>query len=77
MTGRGVMKSNESVTLPTPQIRPAVFLTGPNLISEPDDIQRINVYGREGAATAFANVSPREPSVCIEHTTPSVLTVTR
>lgn len=39
-----------------PRIQPAVFLTDPGLISELDDIQKINVYGREGAATGLKQI---------------------
>ena len=39
-----------------PRIRPAVFLTDPHLISELDDIQKINVYGREDADTGLDQI---------------------
>jgi hypothetical protein len=39
-----------------PRIRPAVFLSDPHLISELDDIQKINVYGREGVVTGLNQI---------------------
>lgn len=39
-----------------PRIQPAVFLTDPGLVSELDDIQKINVYGREGARTGLDQI---------------------
>jgi serine/threonine protein kinase len=39
-----------------PRIRPAVFLSDPHLVSELDDIQKINVYGREGVVTGLDQI---------------------
>lgn len=39
-----------------PRIQPAVFLSDPHLVSELDEIQRINVYGREDVDTGLSQI---------------------
>lgn len=39
-----------------PYVAPAVFLSDPGLVSELDEIQRLNVYGRDGAPTGLPGI---------------------